>query len=175
MAKTSIIITSTDTTGKTLQKNITDVNPEATNAQLVTFAQGLNALTTNTYNGTSRVNKINCDAEASAAVKTTPTLSLSKTSVSISSDTDFRTSAQYRRMQDYLVATYNGDGEFIFPTSSMPDGIVLTNFEKITGGFRFIFAWDTDTGSFAAPVTIPISFTEGANYKAISANFVINP
>ena len=65
MAKTSLIITSIDQLGKSLQKTVTDVNPNATSAQLVTFATKLNALTTNSYVRTDRIDKINCDTESS--------------------------------------------------------------------------------------------------------------
>ena len=64
MAKTSLIITSTAATdGKKLQKTFTDINSTATNEQLKSFGQVLNALTTNTYVETNRVDKVNCDTE----------------------------------------------------------------------------------------------------------------
>ena len=62
MANTSIILESTSATGKKLRKAITDVNSEATNAQLKSFAQQLNALSTNTYGSTARVTKDACKA-----------------------------------------------------------------------------------------------------------------
>lgn len=65
MAKTSLIINSTDsTTGKKLQKTLTDINPEATNEQLKNLAQAFNAATTNTYVESSRVDKTNVDTES---------------------------------------------------------------------------------------------------------------
>lgn len=68
MAKTSLIISSTDSsTGKKLQKTLTDINSSATNAQLKSFAQALNNLTTNTYSESNRVDRINCDTEESAS------------------------------------------------------------------------------------------------------------
>lgn len=59
----SLIINSTDTTGKKLQKSITNLNPNITNATAKEFAQKLNALTTNTYNGAIRINKIDVDED----------------------------------------------------------------------------------------------------------------
>ena len=66
MAKTSAIITATEHgTGKTLQKTLTNVNPDATSAQLATLGHMLNGLTTNVYVSTDRVDKYNCDTEDS--------------------------------------------------------------------------------------------------------------
>lgn len=67
MAKTSIIINSTDTAGKAAQKTFTDVNPNASNAQLATLGQMLAAVSTNTYNGTTRIDKTDCDTESKTA------------------------------------------------------------------------------------------------------------
>lgn len=55
MVKVSIQITGKDTTNKTVTDKITYVNPEATNEQLVEFAQALTALTTNDYTGTTKI------------------------------------------------------------------------------------------------------------------------
>lgn len=55
--KVSIQIASTDTADKKITTNITDVNPEATNATLKQFAQQLNALTTNSYTGLTKTTK----------------------------------------------------------------------------------------------------------------------
>lgn len=60
MATTSIIIDSTSSGGKKIRKAITDINPDATNEQLKSFAQQFNALSTNTYGATSRVKKTAC-------------------------------------------------------------------------------------------------------------------
>ena len=53
----SLIIESTSTTGKKIRKAITDVNPNVSNANLKTFGQMANALTTNTYGSSARVDK----------------------------------------------------------------------------------------------------------------------
>lgn len=63
MSKTSIIINSTDTAGKSAQKTFTDVNPDATNDQLATLGQMLAAVSSNTYQGTTRIDKTDCDTE----------------------------------------------------------------------------------------------------------------
>ena len=53
--KVSIIITATDPNAKSVTTTVTDVNPEATNSDLVTFAQMLNGLTQNTYVSAKKV------------------------------------------------------------------------------------------------------------------------
>lgn len=55
--KTSLIITSTDTSGKTFNKTLTDVNAHASAANLKAFAQGLNGLTKNTYDSAALVER----------------------------------------------------------------------------------------------------------------------
>ncbi len=83
MAKESVIITATKS-GKTIQKSLTDMNPEATNAQLATFGTMLNALTTNTYQKTDRITKVNCDTEPGGGTKPTPTITLNPSTIALS-------------------------------------------------------------------------------------------
>lgn len=65
MAKTAIVLNATEmTSGKRLTKTLTDINVNATNAQIKSFAQALNGLTTNVYLETNRVDKTNCDTES---------------------------------------------------------------------------------------------------------------
>lgn len=55
---TSIIINSTDTTtGKKYARSVTNINPDATDEQCLTLAQGLNGLTGSTLTGATRINK----------------------------------------------------------------------------------------------------------------------
>lgn len=55
---TNIIIETTSASGKKLQKAIANVNPNATNYELKVFAQSLNSLTSNTYVGTTRIDRV---------------------------------------------------------------------------------------------------------------------
>ena len=58
MAKTvTLSINTTDTSAKKQTTNISNVNPQATNANLLQFAQMLVALTTDTYNGATKITK----------------------------------------------------------------------------------------------------------------------
>ena len=61
MPKTSIIINSQDTLGKSTQRSFTDVNPKAQNSDLATFGQRLTAMTSNVHGGTIRIDKTDCD------------------------------------------------------------------------------------------------------------------
>lgn len=63
MPKTSIIINSQDTLGKSTQRSFTDVNPKAQNSDLATFGQRLTAMTSNVHGGTIRIDKTDCDNE----------------------------------------------------------------------------------------------------------------
>ena len=58
MAKViSLVITSTDTSAKKNTTTVTNINPEATNAQIKQLAQKLIAFTTDTYVGVTKVTK----------------------------------------------------------------------------------------------------------------------
>ena len=58
MAKViSLVNTSTDTSAKKNTTTVTNINPEATNAQIKQLAQKLIAFTTDTYVGVMKVTK----------------------------------------------------------------------------------------------------------------------
>ena len=82
MAKTSLIISATGSGGKTVQKTVTDVNPNASNAKLTALGQMLNSLTTNTYQTTNRIDKVNCDTETKTQ-RTITTFTVASTGVQI--------------------------------------------------------------------------------------------
>lgn len=60
---TSIIIETLDANGKKYQKAYPNVNPNATNAQLKSFAMTVTNLTDNVYTGGTRVIKVDLDDE----------------------------------------------------------------------------------------------------------------
>lgn len=64
--KTSLIIESTDQSGKKLSRSVTDIKPDATNEQLRTFAQRFNALSTNTFEDAIRVQRRSVGTEKPA-------------------------------------------------------------------------------------------------------------
>ena len=53
----SLVIQSTDGSDKKQTNTITNINPEATNEQIQTFAQKIIALTTDSYQGVTKVTK----------------------------------------------------------------------------------------------------------------------
>ena len=53
----SLVIQSTDDSDKKQTNTITNINPEATNEQIKTFAQKIIALTTDSYQGVTKVTK----------------------------------------------------------------------------------------------------------------------
>ena len=57
MAKVSIEIDTTTTSGKKTTTNVSYINPQATNEKLMQFAQMLIALTTDTYVRTTKITK----------------------------------------------------------------------------------------------------------------------
>lgn len=62
MATASAILYSTKN-DKKQARTISNINPNATNLQVKTFAQACNALTTRTYVETYKIIRINCDVE----------------------------------------------------------------------------------------------------------------
>ena len=151
--KTSVILTSTDLSGKKLQKTLTNINTNATAAQLKTLAQGLNSLTTNTYVETGRVDKIVCDLETG---KTTPTLTLA--TASAAKATVAAAEGAYANE-----ITYNGDGVLTVLTSGA--NIVAT----IEGDTLYVaFIGEGATG------TVTVYASEGATYAAANVTFTIS-
>ena len=64
MAKISVALNSTEAaTGKKNQTTLTDIKPTATSEQITAFTKGLNSLTTNIYEETNRIEKLNVDTE----------------------------------------------------------------------------------------------------------------
>lgn len=62
--KTSLIIKSIDQNNKATSRSVTDVSKTATNQQLKSFAQALNATSDNTYQGSSRVQTTDLDSSS---------------------------------------------------------------------------------------------------------------
>ena len=163
--KTSLIVTATDSLGKTKQKTISDINPNATNEQIVALTSAMiNTLTNSTYNGTSRVDKIDCDTETSKIV---PTFTLNKTSVTYPSD--FEISAGVAKLT--LTVTYNGDAG-IGVTSSFP--YEDYSCEKGSNNqYTVKIRWNDDNFS-STNFTVVLRAAETNTYKAASATLTVN-
>jgi len=167
MAKTSLILTTTDILGRKQQKSFTDVNPNADTAALKTFAQMCNNLTTNTYVSTDRIDKINCDTEAGTS-KTTPTFTASKTTFSKALAGDGVNTDNGMIINDgwsvKTTVTYNGDGAIYgVPYQTVSSNVVVSWSSSNT--------WEVtvrigEINSVTLPQTITIHTTETDTYKA---------
>lgn len=62
--KTTIQYFVTAPNGEKLQKTVTYVNPAASDAALLSFVQGANSLTNNTFGEAYRINKVSLEAAA---------------------------------------------------------------------------------------------------------------
>lgn len=164
MAKTYARFTSTGSDGKVSSTTINNVNPDASNTQLVNFAMKLNALTTRDYNSTTRINEIDCDTESS---KTTPIFTLSKTSVNYPSD--FTVSGGIAKLT--LTVTYNGDAG-IGVSSAWPYG----DYNCIKGSNnQYTININYDSDNFATTsFIVGFNVAETSNYKAASAQLIVN-
>ena len=138
---TSLIINATNS-GKKIQKAITNINPEKDNATLKTFAQKVNALTTNEYIDATRVNKMSVNE--SSAGKPEPTFTISNGAY-----------------------TYDGDGD-IFGYIANTDGSPITNAGLKLNRTQKTWAMYPDTG---APTKVILHATETANFAAKTASY----
>lgn len=172
MAKTSLILTSTEqTTGKTLQKTITDVNPDASNEALLGFAQRLNALTTNVYGKTDRIDKLNVDT--SGASKIARTITLSATTM-----TRAELKAAFGNYYAKLAtATYTGDDiptAYIVGGAREEYGVAYSSLGLGVVGLLWVAAnanrIDNDSRD---TVTIKVVQFETETHKAAEATFTI--
>lgn len=159
MATTNITITSSDTNNNSVQKTITGINPDATSAQLVSAAQKIVALTDNTYVKTDRVDKTNCDTEASG--KQTPTLTLANPTITMAPNE-----------VDSTAYTYDGDGEILLGTSMTSDDAVAVYTFSNQSIPKGIAVRGMPT---AKSTTIKVIATETANYKSaeVTLNVII--
>lgn len=149
--ETSLIVNTTDTSNKKIQKTITYANPNATNANLKLFAQKMTGLTTNTFEGANRVNKQDVDEpDGGGSSKLTPTFT-----------------AVFDRRALTGSYTYNGDGEvFGYAETSVfseviPELLLIDHQNKILG-----FSEDVDI--IGSDVTLKLYASEGENYAAAS-------
>ena len=161
MSKVSIQIESTDTLGNKKQKQLTDINPEATSQQIKSFAQNLILLTNQTYNATNRIEKINVDTESG---KATPTLTLDPTTLPASSINS----------GSGVEISYSGDAELkdFFVTFSIPETNILAGVVTFNNVPNL---WLKKGVSDIAvkPCTLTLHTPETNNYKAASVTFTV--
>lgn len=154
--ETSLIVNSTTQTNTKKQRSFTSVNPEASNADLQTFAQKVVAMTNNSYSGATRVNKIDVtEPDPSPSSKTEPTLTLGP----------FGSErwGSYRRAE----LTYETDGELFskaFYQNASSETVYLESYPTVVSGVQYLYvATGVPTGSTA---TVEVYLSEGQNYAA---------
>ena len=149
MAYSASLIIESTSNGEKKQKSITDINPNASNAELQVLAQGINALTTNIYIGGTKVLKQNI-AESDSG-KTAPTFTLNKAeegTVDITYNGDGHIYAETNRQSYYVrVEQMNGYGGHIYIINDSGTAPSETGY-KVTA-----YATETDTYS-AATATV---------------------
>ena len=153
--KTSLVINALSD-GKAIQKTLTDINPAADNAALKTFGQMLNALTTNTYVKTDRIDKTNCDA---VVAKAQPQLSKSAAD-------SLRRTACLNGIA--LPVDYTGDGELYIMNNDNTTWCTTFRSHAATGQLNlYIGVINSQTADAAtAPHDIVIRSEETDNYAA---------
>lgn len=153
--KVSINATLTKQNGKTTQKAITDINPNASASAITDFVTELFGLTTNIYAGADRISKI--PVSEFVAPKKTPTLTLGEP----------RWSSQGSR---HATMSYTYDGDGIICASAYrndTDAATSTDVEPSTHTTAIF----NDDGWKTA--TFHICTTETDNYKSVSQTITI--
>lgn len=148
-----IKLTSTDTSGKSTTKTISDVSTTATSAQYKSFAQGLISLTTQTYVRTDLVTTTNIDTEE--ALRPTPTLTTGDFTKSGSNI--YYASIQYSG-DGVVCAKVTSSGDNIPYVRVSNDNIYLSKNGAVSGSTITVTLTATGTEDYA-PVTVIRSFT----------------
>lgn len=153
---TSLSIKMKSTANKELQKSITYVSASASSADLLSMAQGLTGLTTNTYESADRIQKINVDTESipggASIVKTEPTLTVGELE-----DGSIEVGGYTVKSAEI---TYNGDGTLLAEAGE-------STFVAV--GDTYIMIVPADESGVTG--TCMIYATEGTNYAAKSVTF----
>jgi len=164
----SAVISATDTNGNAKSTVIPNINPDVGGATLRDFAQSLIGLTNDTYVGTNRVDKTDLANAADPPVKTTPTLSLSRSSMSL---------AQFKTENNNieLEVTYDGDAPALLPSKKFTDYPFIRAFtpnlsnDKI---YWYIAGAAGQKDSFQ-PCSFELISPETDNYKEARVTFSI--
>ena len=155
------------------QKTIENINPAVNNAKLAQFGSMLTGLTTNTYQKTDRITKVNCDTEPGGGTLPEPTLTLGKT-------TETRAN---------VINSTGADGGVPFDITTNSDGTPYVRFANNGNGIgaayaagTFINSQNQLRGFVAAPgdstttqseVTVYFGVLASANYAAKEVAFTI--
>lgn len=164
MAKTSLIITST-ADGKTQQKAISDVNPDVSSAKLAQFGTQLVGLTTNTYQKTDRIHKLNCDTEHfDPTPKPEPTLTIDSSDITVATLKEKGSDGFYNSLR---LVTTNSDGKK-YVRSSLDGSDKVGIFNIAVGTFHNGYSLTLVSCDKFAQIkaqTIYVGVTETENFK----------
>lgn len=177
MARRDLKLIATSQEGKKITTTLAHANPTATGETLITFAQRLNALTTNTYDETDLVTTTVLDTEDPPIEKTEPTLTITKVG-------EGGYDISHVWLQELLGGcpprfrkiTYNGDGQ-LYAYTDMPNLAVGINTTK--EGYPYVvanFGWYDNSekpASFPTGKKVYVGATEGENYSAKIVSFDI--
>ena len=133
MATSSLSVKSTTTAGKSVQKSVTNINPQASAENLSTFAQMVNSLTNHTYVGADLIDKTNVDTETrpgGGSGKIEGVITLTQTAT----------------FGEYDIS-YNGDG-----TLQCINGSILDNKYTATDEDDVVYALATDNYTAAIDI-----------------------
>lgn len=171
---TSIIMGSKTVENEKLQRSITNVSPQATDTQLVNFAEGLNNLSTNTLYEINRVEttELMGDTRLDRNIHFTDTTTQQTVATTISFSS-IQTMDNPQKATAYYI-TFEGSSEAIIPTLTRTGDSTNTGFVAIDwyydGGW--VIALLRDTGTWNGG-TITISVPGDTNYKPASITLTI--
>ena len=185
MADTSLAITSTTPQDKKITTTITYVNPNMNNSDLKTFAQKLNALTNNTYEGATRIEKNDVDTAPIKAERTptfklstidgTPAASTSTTITTNVSNVNWSANSKQIVLTITEITTANDTARVRYSnlsstTSSLGTGSYFSDTYGGTGG-NFIIKLNE---LVPQTITFDIDAVESNNYLPYSQTITIN-
>ena len=190
--KSTISINYVDRAGKKGQKSITDINPAASGEQLQEFAEKLNALTTNSYGNTNRVDKTPI-TDAAFPGETTPTIVCYRvyggTNHTATTDEGIEPTASPSELKGKTPVILKTDTDAIPYIVSQPDDaaaelVKLTSNSPQTGfNDSGLFSWRTDLvygihvfihgSETAAPGQYVIGFPATENFKAATYTITV--
>lgn len=143
MNENALIINSTDLLGNKLQRTVTCTNDGAARDKMLTLAQGINALSTNTLVEAKRVEKVDLDEDPDGGYKpgagfdvinlpddtpadegkNNPTITLSSSVVAKNTMNSYFSEVGY---YDAATITYDGDGVLYIEPYSFSGGVNVT-------------------------------------------------
>ncbi len=158
--------------GKTVSSTVSDISPNATNAQLAQLGRKLIDFSDGTYEKGSRVETINVDTTPGGGVKPEPTLTLSRTTIAASElgQIDLGMSVQ-------VTVTTNSDGQlFIAPNTAVPSGKSLADVPicqpiATADGYIVHFSKHNASNIFAQTFYIGVTETDTYAAKEVAVNF----